>query len=262
MENKYLPKKYKITEFVRETPDSFTLTVKCKMNHDPGQFVQVSLPGIGEAPISICSYSNNSIKLNIREVGNVTNNLSKLRKNNEIFLRGPYGNGYPMKELEKKDLIIIGGGCGVAPLKGVIDYIEQFQKFGSIHIFLGYRSEQDIIFKNDVEQWYKNYDVRMTLDKKAHGKTCYEAKKGFVTDSLNSSNLSPDNKAVLICGPPIMTKFTIDSLKKKGFTNNQIYISSERLMYCGIGICCHCMIKHKFTCKDGPVFRYDTIEND
>ena len=122
--NPYIPKPYKILEFNRETNDNFTLKINMQVNHDPGQFVQVSIPGIGEAPISICSDSRNYIKLNIKEVGNMTTALSRLKKGDTILIRGPYGHGYPMKELKGNSLILIGGGCGVSPLKGVIDYVK------------------------------------------------------------------------------------------------------------------------------------------
>ena len=261
-ENPYLPKPYKVIDFHRETTDNFTLTVDMKIKHEPGQFVQVSVPGMGESPISICSDSQDFIKLNIREVGNVTNAISKLKKGSTIFVRGPYGKGYPMEHLKGNDIIIIGGGCGVAPLKCVIDYIENNRNnYRNIHLFFGYKSEDDIIFKKDVEKWQKAYNVHMTLNKKAHGHLCYNAKEGFVTDALKSSPLNNENKVALICGPPVMIKFVIATLKEKGFNDDQIFISAERLMYCALGICCHCMIHGKYTCTDGPVFRYDEIKD-
>ena len=262
IENPYVPKPYKVLDFHRETIDNFTLTVDMKIKHDPGQFVQVSIPGFGEAPISICSDSEEFIKLNIREVGNVTNALANLRKNDTIFIRGPYGRGYPMELLKRNDIIIIGGGCGVAPLKSVIDYIKNHQEdYGNIHLILGYRSEDDVIFKKDLRMWEKEYKVHMTLDKKAHGHLCYDLRVGFVTDALNALNLDNKNKVVFICGPPVMIESVIKSLKEKHFNDDQIFISAERLMYCALGICCHCMIRGKFTCVDGPVFRYDEIRD-
>src|SRR3989338_11694784 len=123
LNNPYLPKPYKITHFYQETVNNFTLTVDMKAKHEPGQFVQVSIPGIGEAPISICSDSPKYVKLNINKVGDVTNSLEKLKKGDTIFIRGPYGKGYPMKEFKGRDLIFVGGGCGIAPLKSVIEYV-------------------------------------------------------------------------------------------------------------------------------------------
>jgi anaerobic sulfite reductase subunit B len=260
LENPYLPRPYTVIEYFRETPDTFTITIDMGVKHDPGQFVQMSLPGIGEAPISICSDSDKFLKLNIREVGNMTNALAKLKEGDTVFVRGPYGKGYPMEELKGNDLIIIGGGCGVAPLKGIIDYVENHRTdYKDVLLFLGYRSPNDIIFRREVEEWQKKYNVRVTVDKNDHGEFCYNAKTGFVTESLKAAPLSSNGSVVFICGPPVMMRFVTQILKEKGFHDDQIFISAERLMYCGVGVCCHCMIHGKFTCLDGPVFRYDEI---
>ena len=259
--NPYIPKPYKVIDYHKETPDNFTLTVDMKIKHDPGQFVQVSIPGIGECPISICSDSDEYIQLNIREVGNVTRALSKLRKGDVILIRGPYGRGYPMQYLNGNDVVVIGGGCGVAPLKSVIDYIENHRAdYRNVLLILGYRSDEDIIFKREIAEWDKKYKVHMTLDKEVHSHICYDMRAGFVTDAMNSLHLSKDNKIVFVCGPPVMIRNVIANLKEKGFNYDQIFISAERLMYCAIGICCHCMIRGKYTCVDGPVFRYDEIK--
>lgn len=261
-ENPYMPKRYKVLDYYRETQDTFTITVDMKVKHDPGQFVQVSVPGTGEAPISICSYSDDYIKLNIREVGNVTNALAKLKKGDPLLIRGPYGNGYPMHQFKGKNLVIIGGGCGVAPLKGIIDYVEKNRDdFNNINLFMGYRSPKDIIFSREMDEWTNTYHLKVTVDENQHGEFCYNAKTGFVTEALEKSDVKGEDTAVFICGPPVMMKFVVDILHKKGFDDHNIYISAERLMYCAIGVCCHCMIRGKFTCIDGPVFRYDEIGN-
>ncbi len=258
----YTPKKYKVMDFFRETPDTFTITVDVKGGHDPGQFVQISVPGIGESPISICSDSKDFMKFNIREVGNVTKALSKLKKGDDIWIRGPYGKGYPMKKLKGNNLIIIGGGCGVAPLKGIIDYVEHNRKdYKDVMMFLGYRSPSDIIFARELKEWQNQYDIQVTVDQNKKEEFCYSAKTGFVTESLKAAKFTNENKVVFICGPPVMMKFVIDILKQKGFHDDQIFISAERLMYCALGVCCHCMIRGKFTCIDGPVFRYDEIKD-
>jgi len=141
-----------------------------------------------------------------------------------------------MEKLKDNNLIIIGGGCGVAPLKGIIDYVENHRKdYEDVHMFLGYRSPDDIIFKRELETWKKVYNIHVTVDKNAHGQFCYDAK--------------------------VMMKGVIEILKQKDFHDDQIFISAERLMYCAIGICCHCMIRGKFTCIDGPVFRYDEVKD-
>jgi len=262
VKSSYVPKPYRILDIKKETQDNFTIKVNMKIKHDPGQFVQVSVPGIGESPISICSYSDQFIALNIHKVGNVTNAISKLKKNDYIFIRGPYGKGYPMELLKGNNIIIVGGGCGVAPLKGVIEYIEKHRNdYKNVTLFIGYRSPDDILFKNYLKKWKSSYNLYLTVDKNPQGKFCYDARVGFVTEALKDAHISNENSVVFICGPPIMMKFVIEILKQKGFHDDQIFMSAERLMYCGIGICCHCMIHGKYTCKDGPVFRYDEIKD-
>lgn len=231
------------------------------MVYEPGQFIQLGIPGIGEAPFSIASYSKDHLLTTIRIVGNVTRALSNLKKGDSLTIRGPYGKGYPLNLLKGKSIIIIGGGCGVAPLKGVIDYIEQKRSlYKDIFLFLGYRSPADIIYTKDLQEWKKKFDLFVTVDKNP-GKTCFDGKVGFITEAIKSKVKDSKNKAVFICGPPIMIQKTIEILKNKGFSDTQIFVSTERLMHCGYGVCCHCMIHEKFTCLDGPVFRYDQIKD-
>jgi anaerobic sulfite reductase subunit B len=255
----YIPKKVKIINYRRESSDTFTIKVKFKHFHRPGQFMLIGLPGIGEAPVSIASYSDEYMEFNIRKVGNVTRAISKLKKNSTIFIRGPYGKGYPMHHFKGDNIIMIGGGCGVAPLKGVIEYVNKYRvDFNDIIMFLGFRSPEEILFSRNLEDWKKNYNVFMSVDKNP-GNTCFKGKVGFVTDMLKEEHINNQGSVVFICGPPIMIKNSIDILIQKGFNEQQIFISTERLMYCGIGVCGHCMIHGKYTCVDGPVFRYDEI---
>lgn len=258
--NLLIPKPYNVLDSKIETSDTFTLKVDMKCNHDPGQFVEVTLPGIGEAPISICSYSKEYIMLNIRRVGNMTNSLSKIKKGDTIFIRGPYGKGYPMHHFKGNNIIIIGGGCGIAPLRGIIDYVEANRgDFKEIHLFLGYRSPDDLLFKQELDDWRKKYNLNVTVDKNDEGKFCYNAKTQFITEALKNSGINNEQKIVFICGPPIMMKIVVDILKSKGFHDDQIYLSFERHMKCGIQKCGHCMINGVYVCKDGPVFRYDKV---
>ena len=259
IQNPYLPQAAKITLFKRESPDCFLIRLALKSRYEPGQFFQVTLPGIGEAPISVASYSEDFLDLNIREVGNVTKSLAKLKKGDFVYVRGPYGKGYPMENLFGKNLIIIGGGSGVAPLKGILAYVDKHRDdYGDVSIYFGFRTPDDILFREDMKQWKKNYQLNMSVDKNPKKQQIsYEV--CFVTSLVEKAKLTPENKAVFICGPPIMMKITVDILKNKGFKEDQIYISTERLMSCALGICGHCMIHGKYTCLDGPVFRYDEI---
>jgi anaerobic sulfite reductase subunit B len=257
--NPYVPKPAKITLYKRESHDCFLIRLDLKSKYDPGQFFQVSIPGIGEAPISVASYSQDYLELNIREVGNVTKHLAQLKKGDTLMVRGPYGRGYPMEDLYGKHLIVIGGGSGVAPLKGILAYVDKHNaNFGDVMIYFGFRSPDDILFKDELKQWKKKYQFNMSVDQNPK-KQKLACDVCFVTNLVEKSKLTPDNKVVFVCGPPIMMKIVIDILKAKGFKEEQIYVSTERLMHCALGVCGHCMIHGKYTCLDGPVFRYDEI---
>ncbi len=259
-ENPYLPKPFRVTRFIRESYDTVTLTIDMKISHEPGQFVQVSMPGIGECPISICSYSEEFVRLSVREAGRVTKAIGRLKKGDSLFVRGPYGKGYPMHYFKGDSIVMVGGGCGVAPLRGAIEYVERHREdFNDVYLFLGYRSPNDIIFRKELEEWKKRHNLTVTVDQNPEGVFCHDAKTGFVTNALKESPLDNTRKVALLCGPPIMMNTAIGILKEKGFNDDQIFLSTERLMYCGFGVCCHCMIQDKYTCVDGPVFRYDEI---
>jgi len=216
---------------------------------------------MGEAPISICSFSPKHIQLHVKSVGNVTNALAKLKRGDHLLIRGPYGKGYPMSKLKWNHLLIIGGGSGVAPLKGVVEYIEKHRTdFREVKLYFGFRSPEDILFKDEIERWRENFHVNLSVDKnpnKCHLAGCV----GYITELLEKSYITPEKRIALVCGPPMMMKICIDILKEKGFSEDQIYVSYERLMQCGLGVCGHCMIHGKYVCKDGPVFRYDQINH-
>jgi sulfite reductase subunit B len=259
-ENSYVPFPVKVISKKIESPDTFTLRLDWQVMYEPGQFIQVSLPGIGEAPISISSYSDKYIEITIRKIGNVTNSLFNLKKGDKLFVRGPYGKGYPMESLKGNSIIFIGGGCGVAPLKGAIEYVLMHRKdFKDIILFIGYRSPDDILFTDRHNEWKQEFRLNMSVDT-VPDKACYSGNVGFITNVVEKEKITNENKVVFMCGPPVMMQKSISILREKGFHDNQIFISAERLMYCAFGLCCHCMIHGKLTCMDGPVFRYDEVK--
>lgn len=250
----YLPKQAKIQKIFQETSDVRTFRVDYPCKHDPGQFVQLSIFGIGESPISISSYSQDYLDLTIKKIGNVTNALFGLKEGDKVGIRGPFGKGYPMHEFKQKDIIIIGGGTGAASLRGVLKYLEANKKnFGSVDVFLGYRSPADILFKKDNEKWKQLFNFNITVDA---ADANWKGNVGVITTLLEKVPLKRINSAVLTCGPPIMIKFVVEELQVMGFNDQQIWVSLERLMKCGMGKCGHCMIQEKYVCKDGPVFNY------
>src|SRR4030042_3078294 len=177
----------------------------------------------------------------------------------EMWLRGPYGTVYPMKDMIGKSRVSIGGGTGIAPLRGVIKYIEQHRAdYDRIHLFFGFKTPDEIIFKKDVELWNRIFDLHLTVDK---AEPSYKGKVGLVTKIVEESGLNANDKVAIVCGPPAMIKFSIMALEKMGFSHSQIFVSHERRMKCGVGMCGHCMISGTYVCKDGPVFRYDKIKN-
>ncbi len=208
---------------------------------------------MGESAISICSHASDHFELSIRAVGNVTNAMCKLKAGDKMELRNPYGHGYEMEKFKNKDLVIIGGGSGVAPVRGILEFVEKNREdFKSVESYFGFRGEKDILFKNDFPKWEKqNMPVQIALCEKCSTKT--QATIGFVTDILGDLEVN-ENKIAFLCGPPVMITNTVKMLLEKGFAKSQIYVSEERHMKCGVGRCGHCMIKGKYCCTDGPVF--------
>lgn len=253
--NNYLPKELKIESVKKMTEDTYLYRLKNTLKLPlPGEFVEVSIMGIGEAPISVCNYEDNYIELLIRNVGNVTNHLVNLKQKEKMLVRGPYGNGYPMDELKNNNIIIVGGGTGVAPPRSVIQYIlKNRKKYKDVHIFLGYRSYKDLLFHEEIDEWKKHFKVHVTIDKEDKN---WDGDVGVITNLLDKYKL-PKTAKLILCGPPIMIKFTIQKLIEKKYSDSDIFISFERNMKCGVGKCGHCMIHGKYVCTDGPVFRYD-----
>lgn len=255
----YKPRPVTILDYHGETSDSFTIRLDWKIRHDPGQFIFCSIPGVGEAPISICSYSEDYVELNIREVGNVTNALAGRKKGSRLLVRGPYGKPYPIGHFKGKNLIVVGGGSGVDPLKGLIEYVEKHRdEFNDIHLLFGFRSPDDALFRDKLDAWRSKFSVHVTFDK-VEKKTSGE-RVGFVTDLVSEQIHDNLKKVAFVCGPPVMIDKASTILLNKGFGEDQIYVGVERLMYCGIGKCGRCMIHGKYTCLDGAVFKYDELK--
>jgi len=254
--NEYIPEFYKIIEKTQQSPDTWLLKVKADLLHEPGQFFQASVLNMGEAPISVCSYQKGVIDLNIRDVGSVTHAMCNMKVGDKVGIRGPYGTGYPMESMKNNEIIIIAGGSGFSPVRGVVEYIEQNPKdYKGITMFLGFRCPSEVLFKDDIEKWSNKYKVNLTVDK-CEPEDKWEKNVGLVTKILEESGMDNKEKIVVTCGPPIMIKFVIQTLKKLGFNDDQIYVSLERMMSCGIQKCGNCLVKRKYVCKDGPVFNY------
>jgi len=233
--------------------------------YKPGAFMMLSNPGVGEAPFCISSTPSRPglLEFCIRNMGQVTNSLWRLKENDLIGIRGPYGNGFPIEKMKGKDLIITMGGMGVAPLRSLLQYaLDNRADFGEIYLLYGAKNPGEILFKKEFIDMKDRDDCHtlLTVDKDDTGKWPYNT--GVVTTLFKDiGHLDPENTYAAICGPPIMYKFVIQELLKLKIPKNQIVMTLERRMKCGVGKCGHCVVKHIYTCIDGPVFSYWDVLN-
>jgi sulfite reductase subunit B len=264
----YTPNIGRIRKIKKETKDTKTFQIELEdkllkenFYFQPGEFALISVFNVGEAPFSFSSSPfKKYFEITVRKVGNVTNALFNLRENDYVGVRGPYGKGYPMDEFEGKNIILISGGCGLAPLKSVIEYVlDKREKYGKIILLYGAKTPSDILYKREIANWKKkeNFNIYLTVDK---GTKSWSGEIGVVTKLIDKIK-DFKNSVFCICGPPIMIKFTILSLKEKKVEEEDIFVSLERKMQCGIGLCCHCNINNVYICKEGPVFRYYDIKD-
>lgn len=234
-----------------------------RLDHEPGQFIMLSVCGAGEIPISVSSSPSNissSFEVCVRAVGKVTNSLHKLEAGDEIGIRGPFGKGFPIRIFEGNDLLMVAGGLGIAPLRSLIKYVfDNRRDFGKVHILLGCKSPDDILFFDEIEQWNKRMDVyyECTVDRAVPE---WQGHVGLITTLIPGVHLEPERTFAVVVGPPVMYKFVIKELLAKKIPGRQILVSFERHMKCGMGKCGHCQIQHVYACQDGPVFNYDEIK--
>ena len=257
-----------ITHILEETPDVKTFRVEAPQGgklfeHMPGQCAMVCVPGVSEAMFSITSSPTNKEyqEFSIKRCGDLTERLHSLNVGDEVLVRGPYGNHFPVEtELKGKNLLFIAGGIGLAPLRSVINYCrDNRDNYGTIDILYGSRSADDLVRRQEMEEQWANtpgVNVYMTIDREQEG---WDGHVGFVPAYLKEVGFDT-NKVALLCGPPIMIKFCLQALMEMGFRREQVYTTLELRMKCGIGKCGRCNIGTKYVCKDGPVFRFDEID--
>lgn len=263
-----MPALYQIRRFRKETEDTFTVEVESRGNGDkfafaPGQFNMVYVFGVGEIPISISGDPTNSKILvhTTRAVGTVTKAMYKLRRGDMLGLRGPFGTPWPLVEASGQDIVIVAGGIGLAPLRSALYYIiANREQYGKVVLLYGTRTPADILFREELERWRARFDfeVHVTVDRATSG---WKGNVGIVTSLIAKAPFDPRNAVALICGPEVMMRFTAMELHKRGVDNEAIYLSTERNMKCGIGLCGHCQFGPLFVCKDGPVFKYSQVKD-
>ncbi len=268
MDNGYIPQLARIVDIQTETYDtkSFELEfveppVKDEFRFRPGQFVEASVLGVGEAPFGLASNPIHPLtfRITVRAVGSVTQALHQLKAGDRIGIRGPFGNGFPYDEVKGKNILFIGGGIGLPPLRSLIEpMLEARSDFQDIQILYGARTPADLVYKDRLVEWTKMKDLRfmMTVDV---GDPTWAGDVGVVTTLFPKADLKIEDTVAFVCGPPIMIQFVIQGLIQLGVHPKNIISTLERYMKCGIGKCGHCAIGHKYICLDGPVFSYQEM---
>jgi sulfite reductase subunit B len=243
---------------------SFRLDSGQPLGHMPGQFAEVSIPGIGEAPISISSSPTRvgSFEMVVRNVGNVTGAMHNLSAGDKVFIRGPFGTTFPVDDAMKgKDVLFICGGIGLIPVRSAIQYVlDNRDDYGRVMILLGAKTPSDRLFVDEFEQWrsVKNVTLLQTVDRRDEN---WYGAEGVITTLMPLVKIDETRTIAIICGPPIMYKFVITELLKFKLRDDQIYLSLERHMKCGVGKCGHCQINNIYVCQDGPVFKFSDIKD-
>ena len=256
--NPYLPKRATLASSESLTRTEKLLRIRLEagvpLRGMPGQFVQVCLPGIGEAPISLCSFGDTEFELCVRRTGKVTSALHDMVPGDALGIRGPYGVGFISDELKGKDVLFVAGGIGLAPLRSLVQYcLAHRHDYRRLILLYGARTPSELLFKEDLEAWGRrgDIDVLVTVDRPEDGWT---GRVGVITTLMPGLDLDSELTTAAVCGPPVMYKFVISELHKKGISDDRILLSLERVMRCGVGKCGHCTIGDLYCCKDGPVF--------
>ncbi len=236
------------------------------LNHKPGQFVELYLPGIGEAPFSVTSSptKDGPFELCVRAIGNVTNALHRMGEGDKLGIRGPYGNGFDVEFLKGKDLLFIGGGIGLAPLRSLINYVRDNEEdYGESTILYGCKEPCERLYENELERWKELdfFDCRETVDS-CPADAEWDGNVGVITTLIPEVDFDPETTYAIVCGPPVMYKFVMQELDDKDLPSDHRILSLERRMRCGVGECGHCQIGGYYVCQDGPVFNYAEIEDE
>ncbi len=261
--NQLKPVKAYIKDIKSEAEEvkTYILSIDGSFISEPGQFNMVGYPGVGEAPISLSSLIRNGcFEHTIKAVGRVTCFLDRFEKGNKLFLRGPYGKGWPLDKAKGKDILLIAGGVGLAPIRPVVQMILDKRKlFGDVSLIYGAKNERNVLFINEFDTWGKGISLHLTLDEVTHP-SAWKHSKGLVTELIDKVRIRPERTFAFVCGPEIMMRFVCRGLLMLGIAQSRLYVSFERRMKCGIAHCGHCQHFGFFVCKDGPVFLYKDIQ--
>ena len=258
-----LPVPVRVSRVRRETADVTTieLTPPSAFASTPGQFNMLYVFGLGEVAISLSGdpADQRRVAHTVRAVGAISRAITRLRRNQVIGVRGPYGSGWRVAESEGSDIVVVAGGLGLAPLRPVIyQVLARREHYGRVVILYGARGPADILFRRELQAWRRrlDLDITVTVD---HAGADWRGNVGVVPALIPRAPIDPDHAVAMVCGPEIMMRFTIDALRQRGLAMERIFVSMERNMKCAIGLCGHCQFGPAFVCRDGPVFRFDRI---
>ncbi|MFH0731612.1 MAG: FAD/NAD(P)-binding protein [Candidatus Omnitrophota bacterium] len=262
--NPYRPIKTEVLDVITETPTIRTLKLKPveQITFAAGQFIELTIPGVGEAPFTPSSRPavKDTMEVSIMKVGKVTEKIHQLKKGDMVGLRGPFGKGYPLDDFKGKEILVIGGGCGFAPLRSLMYALfDRSKDFKKLFFRGGCRTSKELVYKDETQSWHTRSDlnIKLTVDS---GDETWKGNVGLVTSILDDVDMDYSKGVAIICGPPIMMKFATKKALEMGFKEENIYLSMEKNMSCGIGKCGHCRIGIYYACKDGPVFQYSRIK--
>ncbi len=257
--NPYVPFSSRILDVIKHTEKEYTFRMEFTGECRPGQFFEVSVPKFGEAPISISGIGENFVDLTIRRVGVVTNEVFEKYKGQSLLMRGPYGNGFDVSLYTEGETIVVAGGTGVSPVRGVIQALADCADPKNKYAIAGFKSPDDMLFRADLEDWNEKLNLTLTFDGAPEG---FEGNIGLVTKYIADLPIQDkENAKAVVVGPPPMMKFTVIELLKLGLKEENIWVSQERKMCCGLGKCGHCRIGDKYVCLDGPVFNYSVSKD-
>ena len=262
----YMPSLSRIERIERETPDTSTYFlgaegISWRSDYRPGQFVELSVFGIGEAPLCLSQSPTRSafLEVTVRKTGSVTNRLHAYELGDVVGLRGPFGNWFPVESARGKDLIFVGGGIGLPPLRSLINYVLDHRgDYGKVHVLYGARTPADRVYKNELAAWSKS-DQLALIETVDQADESWKGNVGVVTKLLRGMDVDPSRSMAFTCGPPIMLKFVVAELIALKLAEKDIVTTLERYMKCGVGKCGHCCVGHHYICVDGPVYNYEQI---
>jgi len=265
-DNLYMPRLTPIERIEQETPDTSTFFLSAqgidwRTSYKPGQFAELSVFGVGEAPFCLCQSAtrSDSIELTIRKTGSLTDKLHTYKVGDVVGLRGPFGNWFPYEETKGKNLVFVGGGIGLPPLRSFINYVlDNRRDYRDVHVLYGARTPADLVYKNELALWEKSDAVQLAVTVDSGDKT-WTGRVGLVTELVKPLKVDPGSTMAFTCGPPVMLKYVVAELQKLGLPDQNIVTTLERYMKCGVGKCGHCCVGHHYICVDGPVYSFEKI---